>query len=187
MKIKIHGAAGGEVTGSAYLVQTDQANILIDCGMFQGLKDLRERNWQEPPFDPRLLDAVLITHAHIDHTGYLPRLVRQGFKGPVYCSRGTADLLKILLIKSMNDVARCLARDNAGSIEAFAAKMNAKAREIGMRNSRFANPNGLTEPNQYSTARDMARLALFAYRNRIIRGIVSHKTITWRSVSVQTA
>jgi metallo-beta-lactamase family protein len=65
--------------------------------MFQGLKELRERNWQEPPFDPRSVDAVLITHAHIDHTGYLPRLVRQGFRGPVYCSRGTADLLKILL------------------------------------------------------------------------------------------
>ena len=71
--------------------------MLVDCGMFQGLKELRERNWQTPPFDPRSLNAILITHAHIDHTGYLPRLVRQGFKGPVYCSRGTADLLKILL------------------------------------------------------------------------------------------
>lgn len=65
--------------------------------MFQGLKELRELNWKEPPFDPRSLDAILITHAHIDHTGYLPRLVRQGFQGPVYCSRGTNDLLKILL------------------------------------------------------------------------------------------
>jgi metallo-beta-lactamase family protein len=65
--------------------------------MFQGLKELRERNWQDPPFDPPALDAVLITHAHIDHTGYLPRLVALGFKGPIYCSRGTADLLKILL------------------------------------------------------------------------------------------
>ena len=87
----------GTVTGSKYLIETDRARVLVDCGMFQGLKELRERNWQEPPFDPRSIDAVLITHAHIDHTGYLPRLVRQGFKGPVYCSRGTADLLKILL------------------------------------------------------------------------------------------
>jgi len=87
----------GTVTGSKYLVVTDKARVLVDCGMFQGLKELRERNWQEPPFDPRSLHAVLITHAHIDHTGYLPRLVRHGFKGPVYCSRGTADLLKILL------------------------------------------------------------------------------------------
>ena len=87
----------GTVTGSKYLVETDRARVLVDCGMFQGLKELRERNWQEPPFDPRSLDAVLITHAHIDHTGYLPRLVRHGFSGPVYCSRGTADLLRILL------------------------------------------------------------------------------------------
>lgn len=87
----------GTVTGSKYLIETDRARVLVDCGMFQGLKELRERNWQDPPFDPRALNAVLITHAHIDHTGYLPRLVRQGFSGPVYCSRGTADLLKILL------------------------------------------------------------------------------------------
>lgn len=87
----------GTVTGSKYLVVTDKARVLVDCGLFQGLKELRERNWQDPPFDPHKLNAVLITHAHIDHTGYLPRLVRQGFRGPVYCSRGTADLLKILL------------------------------------------------------------------------------------------
>jgi metallo-beta-lactamase family protein len=87
----------GTVTGSKYLIETDRARVLVDCGLFQGLKTLRERNWQEPPFDPRSLNAVLITHAHIDHTGYLPRLVRQGFRGPVYCSNGTADLLKILL------------------------------------------------------------------------------------------
>jgi serine-type D-Ala-D-Ala carboxypeptidase (penicillin-binding protein 5/6) len=93
------------------------------------------------------------------------------------------DLLKILLIKSMNDVARCLARDNAGSVPAFATKMNAKAREIGMRRSSFVNPNGLTESGQYSTARDMARLALFAYRNRVLRGIMATRTLTWRSAS----
>jgi metallo-beta-lactamase family protein len=87
----------GTVTGSKYLIETDSARVLIDCGMFQGLRELRERNWQEPPFDPHALNAVLITHAHIDHTGYLPRLIRQGFNGPVYCSRGTGDLLKILL------------------------------------------------------------------------------------------
>ena len=87
----------GTVTGSKYLVQTNRARVLVDCGLFQGLKELRERNWQDPPFKPGSINAVLITHAHIDHTGYLPRLVQQGFRGPVYCSRGTADLLKILL------------------------------------------------------------------------------------------
>lgn len=87
----------GTVTGSKYLVQTSRARVLVDCGLFQGLKELRERNWQDPPFKAGSLNAVLITHAHIDHTGYLPRLVQQGFRGPVYCSKGTADLLKILL------------------------------------------------------------------------------------------
>jgi metallo-beta-lactamase family protein len=87
----------GTVTGSKFLVETERAKVLVDCGMFQGLKELRERNWQDPPFNPRSLNAILITHAHIDHTGYLPRLVKHGFKGPVYCSRGTTDLLKILL------------------------------------------------------------------------------------------
>lgn len=94
--ISFWGGAG-TVTGSKYLVESKGSRVLVDCGMFQGLKELRERNWQEPPFDPSQLDAVLITHAHIDHTGYLPRLVAQGFNGPVYCSRGTADLVKILL------------------------------------------------------------------------------------------
>jgi metallo-beta-lactamase family protein len=89
--------AAGTVTGSKYLVQTDRTRVLVDCGLFQGLKELRERNWQELPFNAAAVDAVILTHAHIDHTGYLPRFVRQGFRGPVYCSRGTADLLKILL------------------------------------------------------------------------------------------
>lgn len=85
------------MTGSKYLIESDRARVLIDCGLFQGLRQLRERNWQEPPFDVTTVDAVIITHAHIDHTGYLPRFVRHGFRGPVFCSRGTSDLLKILL------------------------------------------------------------------------------------------
>ena len=85
------------MTGSKYLVESDRARVLIDCGLFQGLRQLRERNWHEPPFDVTTVDAVIITHAHIDHTGYLPRFVRHGFRGPVFCSRGTSDLLKILL------------------------------------------------------------------------------------------
>jgi D-alanyl-D-alanine carboxypeptidase (penicillin-binding protein 5/6) len=88
-------------------------------------------------------------------------------------------LLQILLVKSMNDVARCLARDDAGSIEMFAAKMNAKARSLGMVNSNFVNPNGLPAPGQYSTARDMSKVALAAYRNPVIRNIVKLKTYTW--------
>lgn len=89
--------AAGTVTGSKYLVESNRARVLVDCGLFQGIRELRERNWQEPPFNAAAVDAVVITHAHIDHTGYLPRFVRHGFRGPVYCSRGTADLMKILL------------------------------------------------------------------------------------------
>lgn len=89
-------------------------------------------------------------------------------------------LLEVLLVKSMNDVARCLARDNAGSVEAFALKMNARAQQLGMTNSHFVNPNGLPAPGQYSTARDMARVAFTAYRNPIIRNIVRLKELTWR-------
>ena len=87
----------GSVTGSKYLVEAGDKRVLVECGLFQGLKELRERNWEPPPFDPRSLDAVIITHAHIDHTGYLPRVVKLGFSGPVFASKGTGDLMLILL------------------------------------------------------------------------------------------
>lgn len=95
-KISFYGGVG-TVTGSKYLVEHNGKRILVDCGLFQGLKELRMRNWQDPPFDPASLDAVIITHAHIDHTGFLPRVVKLGFNGPVFTSRATGDLLKILL------------------------------------------------------------------------------------------
>jgi len=87
----------GTVTGSKYLIESRGSRVLVDCGIFQGFAELRNRNWEEPPFDPASIDAVVITHAHIDHTGYLPRLVKLGFNGPVYTSRATRDLMKILL------------------------------------------------------------------------------------------
>ena len=90
------------------------------------------------------------------------------------------DFLNILLVHSMNDVARALARDNAGSVEDFARKMNARAAALGMRNSHFVNPNGLPAPGQYSTARDMAKVAMMAYRNRTIREIVCQKAVEWQ-------
>lgn len=89
------------------------------------------------------------------------------------------DLLKILLVKSMNDVARALARDNAGSVEAFARKMNKRAEELGMKNTLFVNPNGLPAKGQHSCARDMAKLAAAAYRVRAIREIVCLKELHW--------
>jgi metallo-beta-lactamase family protein len=96
MKIKFLGAAG-TVTGSKYLITTKDRNYLVDCGLFQGLKDLRKRNWRSLDIEPAEISAVFLTHAHVDHSGYLPRLVAMGFSGPVYCSKGTFDLAKILL------------------------------------------------------------------------------------------
>src|SRR5215212_850636 len=95
-KISFWGGVG-TVTGSKYLVESGGSRVLVDCGLFQGLRELRERNWEEPPFDASKLNAVVITHAHVDHTGFLPRLAGRGYKGPVYCTKGTADLLKLLL------------------------------------------------------------------------------------------
>jgi metallo-beta-lactamase family protein len=94
--LTFYGAAG-TVTGSKYLLDTGQNQVLVDCGMFQGPKALRERNWAGTPFNVRSLDAIVLTHAHIDHTGYLPRVVAEGYDGPIYCSRATAELLRILL------------------------------------------------------------------------------------------
>ena len=83
------------VTGSRYVVESAGRRVLVDCGLFQGPKKLRERNWA--PFEGDGLDAVVLTHAHIDHSGYLPRLCKEGYAGPVYCTRGTRDLLRLLL------------------------------------------------------------------------------------------
>jgi len=89
------------------------------------------------------------------------------------------DLLQVMLVHSMNDVARCLARDNAGSVEAFADKMNKKALELGMKDSHFVNPNGLPIPGQYTTARDMSKVAFAAYHNELIRSIVCLKQVSF--------
>ena len=90
------GAAGG-VTGSKYLFSRGDDQVLIDCGLFQGLKELRQRNWAPLPFNLSRLRAVVLTHAHIDHSGYLPRIVSKGYKGPVFATPGTCDLLGVML------------------------------------------------------------------------------------------
>ena len=89
--------AAGTVTGSAHLVRAGGRAVLLDCGLFQGLKELRLRNWRDFPVDPAAIDAVVVSHAHVDHTGRLPLLVRQGFRGPMYCTAATRGLVEIML------------------------------------------------------------------------------------------
>lgn len=96
LSLQFLGAAG-TVTGSRYLLQAGRKRILVDCGLFQGYKVLRERNWHDLPVDPKRIDAVVLTHAHLDHSGYLPVLVRNGFRGTVYCTSATRALCGILL------------------------------------------------------------------------------------------
>ncbi len=95
-QISFYGGVG-TVTGSKYLLESNGKKVLIDCGLFQGEKELRKRNWQPLPFELSELNAVILTHAHIDHSGFLPRLVKLGYSGKVFTSKATADLLKILL------------------------------------------------------------------------------------------
>lgn len=99
MKLTFLGAAG-TVTGSKYLLEHDGRKVLVDCGLFQGYKHLRELNWEDLPFDPGKLDGVVLTHAHLDHSGALPLLVRRGFRGPILATQGTIDLCQLLLTDS---------------------------------------------------------------------------------------
>jgi metallo-beta-lactamase family protein len=89
--------AAGTVTGSRHMLEINGSRVLVDCGLFQGLKELRERNWQPFPVEPAKITAVVLTHAHLDHCGYLPRLVADGFSGRIFCTSGTADLCRIVL------------------------------------------------------------------------------------------
>jgi len=159
--------------------------IVIDANNGQVLHEVNADAPRPVASTQKLLTALIVAdegnleqNLRVEKTDTLAEPSKLYFKaGEVYPRR---DLLQILLIHSMNDVARALARDNAGSIEAFATKMNVKAAQIGMHNSHFVNPNGLPVPGQYSTARDMARLAMYAYRNQFIRSVVCQKRMAWR-------
>ncbi len=99
MKVKFIGGAG-TVTGSKTLIESNGIRILIDCGLFQGIKPLRELNWEPLPILPATIDFVLLTHGHLDHCGWLPRLVNQGFEGKIYCTSPTKDITKLILLDS---------------------------------------------------------------------------------------
>ena len=174
----VEGSADGiPRTRAASVLVTDAKNARI----------LYEKNADErrpPASTQKLLTALLVAEAGnldrrvvVQETDTQAEPVKLYIKaGEVYTRRA---LLEVLLVHSTNDVARCLARDNAGSVEAFAEKMNRKALELGMTHSHFVNPNGLPAPYQYSTARDMAKLARAAYESATIRSIVSMKNVSF--------
>src|SRR6185436_17915998 len=111
MKIRFHGAAG-DVTGSAYHVVTDQASILVDCGFFQGRKEESAKNRRKAKPDGGKLDAVILTHGHLDHIGRLPLLTRKGYKGPIYATRPTLDIATLILKDSLRLQKQDLKRQN---------------------------------------------------------------------------
>jgi metallo-beta-lactamase family protein len=96
LKLRFLGA-NKSVTGSRFLLEAGGKNLLIDCGLHQE-RELKERDWGSFPVNPNTIDAVLLTHAHLDHSGYLPKLVRQGFRRPVYCTAATVDITKLMLM-----------------------------------------------------------------------------------------
>lgn len=166
--------------------QTRAASVLVQDAVSG--KVLYEKNGSQrrpPASTQKLLTALLVVEAGsldkkvvVEECDTRVEPVKLGFKpGETYTRR---ELLRVMLVHSVNDVAYCLARDNAGSVEAFAEKMNEKARELGMTSSHFVNPNGLPAPGQYSTARDMGKLALAAYQSSTIRSIVSTKSLFFR-------
>ena len=107
LTLTTHGAAG-TVTGSRHLLTRGNQRILVDCGMFQGLKNLRDLNWAPFPVEPRSIGAVVLTHAHLDHSGYLPKLVADGFGGPIYATpatRAVAELILCIILHLLGHVA----------------------------------------------------------------------------------
>src|SRR5262245_1239070 len=140
MKIRLVGASGGEVTGSCYVVRTKQATILIDAGMFQGGRESEAKNKLPAGVRPEEIDAVLLTHAHLDHTGRLPMLFKHGFDGPVFATSATIDLAELI----MKDCARIQSQD-----------AERKTKRAVQRNSPPVEP--LYEPEDVEPFRSLAR------------------------------
>jgi D-alanyl-D-alanine carboxypeptidase (penicillin-binding protein 5/6) len=159
--------------------------ILVDAASGKVLHALNPDQERPVASTQKLMTALLVAEAgdldrsvRIEQSDTWAEPSKLDIKAGEVYRRG--DLLRILLVKSMNDVARALARDNAGSVEAFARKMNSRAQQLGMSNSHFVNPNGLPAKGQHSCARDMAKLAAAAYRVKAIREIVCLKEIQWQ-------
>lgn len=112
MRIEFHGAAGGEVTGSCHLLEVAGKRVLLDCGMVQGSRDAEARNGEPFAFDPASIDALVLSHAHIDHIGRVPLLVKRGFKGPVFAQAATCDLFPIMLLDAASLAEHSAEREN---------------------------------------------------------------------------
>jgi D-alanyl-D-alanine carboxypeptidase (penicillin-binding protein 5/6) len=185
--------ASAVTPGPSGAVPNTRANSVMVVDARTGVV-LHEKNADQPR--PAASTQKLLTALIVAETGYLDRPVTvepvDTFAEPVRLNIRPGeiyqrmDLLRALLVKSPNDVARCLARDNAGSIEAFAEKMNAKAQMLGATHSHFLNPNGLPIPGQYSTARDLAVIARAAYQNPTIRSIVCLPQLVFRYANGRT-
>jgi serine-type D-Ala-D-Ala carboxypeptidase (penicillin-binding protein 5/6) len=186
-------SASALTAGPSGAVPNTRANSVVVVDARTGAV-LHEKNADQPR--PAASTQKLLTALIVAETGYLDRPVRvepvDTFAEPVRLNIRPGefyqriDLLRALLVKSPNDVARCLARDNAGSIEAFADRMNAKAQLLGATHSHFLNPNGLPIPGQYSTARDLAVIARAAYANPTIRSIVCLPQLVFRYANGRT-
>jgi metallo-beta-lactamase family protein len=156
MKIKLVGASGGEVTGSAYIVRTKQATILVDAGMFQGGRQSEAKNRLPAGARPDEIDAVLLTHAHLDHTGRLPLLIKHGFSGPIYATAATIDLAEIIL----KDCARIQSQD-----------AERKTRKAAQRDLPPVEP--LYEPEDVEPFRAMVRPVQFQKAVQVADGITA--------------
>ena len=141
VKLQFLGAAG-QVTGSQYLLHADGVKVLVDCGMFQERAFL-DRNWAPSAFPPKQIDAILLTHAHVDHCGLVPKLVREGFRGPIYATAASADLIAVVL----RDAAKIQMEDAA-----FKQKRHRKEGRKG----RYPRPTALYRRRRQPRAADVA-------------------------------
>ncbi|HXG57118.1 MAG TPA: MBL fold metallo-hydrolase [Vicinamibacterales bacterium] len=138
--------AAQTVTGSKYLLETGTSKILIDAGLFQGLKELRDRNWQDLPIKASEIDAIVLTHAHLDHCGYLPRVVKQGFKGRIFCTAGTRDLCSLVLPDSGHIQEEDAANANRYNYSRHAPALPLYTEEDAVRTLELFQPVGYDRP-----------------------------------------
>ncbi len=143
--LTFHGGAG-TVTGSKYLVATASSRVLLDCGLFQGEKELRLLNWAMPPVSPKSLDAIVVSHGHLDHSGALPLFVKHGFGGPIHCTTATAGLLRVVLTDSAHLMEEDAARANRYGYSKHRPALPLYTKDDVERTMRLVRPHGWHDP-----------------------------------------